>query len=76
LAAAEKAFKNGYHDADQLRGIMTKTIADEELANIQYVSCADADSLDELHGPIRRGLLSLAVFIGKTRLIDNLVIGD
>jgi pantoate--beta-alanine ligase len=76
LGAAEKAFKNGDHDADQLKGIMTKTIAGEELAELQYASCADAESLDELSGPIQRGLLSLAVFIGKTRLIDTLVIGE
>jgi len=76
LGAAEKAFKNGDHDADQLKGIMTKTIAGEELAELQYASCADAESLDELSGSIQRGLLSLAVFIGKTRLIDNLVIGE
>jgi pantoate--beta-alanine ligase len=76
LAAAESAFKNGNHDADQLRGIMTETIAGEGLANMQYVSCADLETLDELYGLISRGLLSMAVFIGKTRLIDNLVLGE
>lgn len=75
LGAAEKAFNNGNLDADQLRGIMTEMIESEKLAKLQYVSCADVDSLDELAGPITSGLLSLAVFIGKTRLIDNLLIG-
>jgi pantothenate synthetase len=32
--------------------------------------------LQELHGPVEKALLSLAVFIGKTRLIDNAVISD
>jgi pantothenate synthetase len=33
-------------------------------------------TLQELDGPIQRALLSMAVFIGKTRLIDNLLLGD
>jgi pantothenate synthetase len=36
---------------------------------------ADPDSLEELAGPVAAGLLSMAVLIGKTRLIDNLLIG-
>jgi pantoate--beta-alanine ligase len=75
LGAAQKAFDSGSRDADQLREIMTKMITGEELADLQYVSCADVDTLDELDGPITSGLLSMAVFIGKTRLIDNILIG-
>lgn len=74
LQAAENAFKEGNYDADQLRGIMEKTIAGEELASLQYVSCADEETLNELSGPIQKGLLSMAVFIGNTRLIDNLML--
>ena len=76
LSTAENAFRNGNADADQLREIMTRTILSEPLANLQYVSCADPDSLSELTGPVKGGLLSLAVVIGKTRLIDNILIGD
>ncbi len=76
LSTAENAFRNGNIDADQLREIITKTVMGEPLANIQYVSCADPDTLDELTGPITKGLLSLAVVIGKTRLIDNILIED
>lgn len=76
LSAATSAFQNGNNDADQLREIMTGTIMNEPLANIQYVSCADPDTLEELSGSISRALLSMAVVIGKTRLIDNFLIGD
>lgn len=76
LSTAENAFRNGNSDADQLREIMTRTILSEPLANLQYVSCADPDSLSELTGSVKRGLLSLAVVIGKTRLIDNILVGD
>jgi pantoate--beta-alanine ligase len=76
LSAAKSAFQNGNNDADQLRGIMTGTIMSEPLADLQYVSCADPDTLEELSGSISRALLSLAVVIGKTRLIDNFLIRD
>jgi pantoate--beta-alanine ligase len=55
---------------------MTETIMSEPLADIQYVSCANPDTLEELLGSTSRALLSLAVVIGKTRLIDNFLIGD
>ena len=76
LSAATSAFQNGNNDADQLREIMTGTIMSEPLADLQYVSCADPDTLEELSGSISRALLSLSVVIGKTRLIDNFLIGD
>lgn len=76
LSAAMSAFENGNNDAGQLREIMTGTIMSEPLADLQYVSCADPDTLEELSGSISRALLSMAVVIGKTRLIDNFLIGD
>jgi pantoate--beta-alanine ligase len=76
LQRAGQAFQAGEHDAEALRRIMTETIESEPLARLQYVSCADAGSLEELQGPvIGQALLSMAVYIGKTRLIDNLLIG-
>ena len=55
---------------------MKKTIMNEPLADLQYISCADPETLEELSGSISRALLSLAVKIGNTRLIDNFVIGE
>jgi pantoate--beta-alanine ligase len=76
LSTAMKAFNQGNSDADQLRDIMKRKIMVEPLADLQYVSCADPVTLEELSGSISHALLSLAVKIGKTRLIDNFVIGD
>ena len=77
LAAAQTAHISGVRDADALRKAMADTIDAEPLARLQYVSCADPDTLQELKGPISgRALLSMAVYVGKTRLIDNAVIGD
>lgn len=75
LQAAQMAFESGERDADLLRGIVSEKIQIEPLASLQYVSCADPDTLQELTGLIDRGLLSLAVFFGKTRLIDNIILG-
>ncbi len=75
LKNAENAFLHGVNDAEQLRNIMIETIKEEPLATMQYVSCADPDTLEELTGPIIKGLLSMAVNFGKTRLIDNVLIG-
>lgn len=76
LKSAEAAYIAGERNPEILRQIMSHTIQSEPLARFQYVSCADPDTLQELEGTLSdRALLSMAVFIGNTRLIDNLVIG-
>jgi pantoate--beta-alanine ligase len=75
LAAAQAAYASGERDAGRLRQVMGETIAAEPLARLQYVSCADNHSLIEIDGQLRApALLSMAVFVGKTRLIDNCVL--
>ncbi len=74
LSAAKKAFDGGEKDAEQLRQIVKDVIASEPLAQLQYVSCADYDALTELETVSGKALLSLVVFVGKTRLIDNLIL--
>jgi pantoate--beta-alanine ligase len=53
---------------------MIQCIEEEPLATIDYVSVADPITLDELHQCRGPALASLAVRIGKTRLIDNLLL--
>ena len=74
LNAAKEAYGAGECDAEKLRAIMRETLAAEPLARMQYVSCADYDTLEELDQITGNALLSMAVFVGKTRLIDNLVL--
>ena len=75
LTAAEAAYRSGERQAGRLRQIMTETIQAESLARLQYVSCADNETLQEIEGLIPRpALLSMAVYLGKTRLIDNRVL--
>ena len=76
LNAARSAYDKGERTGDKLRQIMQDTLASEPLARMQYVSCADYTTLQELGQVTGKTLLSMAVFMGKTRLIDNLVLGD
>jgi pantoate--beta-alanine ligase len=75
LNTAKESYEAGERDAERLRALMRETIAAEPLAQMQYVSCADHDTLEELDRVVDKALLSMAVFVGKTRLIDNFVLG-
>ncbi|MEB2334587.1 MAG: pantoate--beta-alanine ligase [Anaerolineaceae bacterium] len=74
LSAAKELYEAGERDAEKLRAQMKAVLASEPLAKTQYVSCADYDTLDELTAIKGKALLSMAVVIGKTRLIDNFVL--
>jgi len=77
LTAAQSAFAGGERDAQDLRNLMAETIRREPLARAQYVSCAYADTLQEIESRIEgQALLSMAVYVGNTRLIDNLLLGE
>ena len=73
LNAAKDAFDRGERNGPVLRALMRALIEAEPLARLDYVSAADALALqeattvDETHGL----LLSMAVRVGKPRLIDN-----
>jgi pantoate--beta-alanine ligase len=75
LSAAKTAYDHGERVAEKLRSLVREQVANEPLAHLQYVSCADYDTLEELEKVDGRALLSMAAQLGKTRLIDNFVIG-
>lgn len=74
LTAAQAAFAQGERDGETLRAIMSSTLAREPLAREEYVSVADPETLAELATITDRALLSMAVRLGQTRLIDNLLL--
>jgi pantoate--beta-alanine ligase len=76
LRSAQAAVQAGESEAAHLRQVMSDTLAAEPLARPQYISCADPDTLQELEGVITQALFSMAVYVGKTRLIDNFVYRD
>ena len=75
LTAAKEMYQTGERDAEVLREKMKEVLNTEPLAQVQYVSCADYNTLEELDVVKGKTLLSMAVLIGKTRLIDNFVLG-
>jgi pantoate--beta-alanine ligase len=74
LTLARQLKRSGEKDAEKIRRQMTSLIQKEPLAQIDYVSIADAEALEELNLLDRPAVASLAVRIGKTRLIDNMAL--
>jgi pantoate--beta-alanine ligase len=74
LTLAQKLYSDGERDAKTMRRQITELIQKQPLAKIDYISIADAETLDELDEVRPLALVSMAVKIGRTRLIDNDVI--
>jgi len=74
LSLAQGLWAQGEKDAERMRQEMVTLIQKQPLADIDYVSIADTETLDELDTVKPPALVSLAVRIGKTRLIDNIVL--
>ena len=75
LTAAVEEWQDGWPEAAHLRETMASTITADRLARLEYVSVADPETLHELEDNAERALLSMAVYIGSTRLIDNMLVG-
>ncbi len=76
LTLAQELWDKGEKDTGKIRRAMIKLIQQEPLAadNINYISIADAETLEELDKIEPPTVVSLAVKIGKPRLIDNIVL--
>jgi pantoate--beta-alanine ligase len=75
LTAAKAAYDAGERSAEVIRWRMTDTIAAEPMARPDYISVADAETLHELQRISRPAIALLAVWIGRTRLTDNVPLG-
>ena len=75
LGLARSQWEDGQRDAPQMRKTMSALIEKEPLAKIDYISIADPQTLDEVDIVGKTALVSMAVYVGKTRLIDNMVLG-
>ncbi len=76
LSAARAAWEAGERDGERLRAAMGLVLDGEPQAQPEYVSAADPETLAELGRASRGVLLSMAVRIGKARLIDNLLLQE
>ncbi|MCC7105711.1 MAG: pantoate--beta-alanine ligase [Chloroflexi bacterium] len=75
LQAVEALYRDGERSGNRLRDAMRRLLDAEPLAQTDYVSVADPATLDELTRLDGPALVSLAVRIGRTRLIDNITLG-
>ncbi|EKQ57264.1 MULTISPECIES: pantoate--beta-alanine ligase [unclassified Clostridium] len=71
LEKAKDALIGGERDALKVKEIITDELNKELLAKIDYVEIVDSDSLEDVHMIEKNVLIPIAVYIGKTRLIDN-----
>jgi pantoate--beta-alanine ligase len=75
LCRARELLDGGERRAEVIREGMRAMLASEPLARVEYVSVADAETLAELETIDRAAMVSVAVCIGSTRLIDNVMVG-
>ena len=75
MGLARTLWEKGERDAGRLRQEMVDLIGREPLARLDYVSIADPVTLQELSRLEGPALISMAVYLGKTRLIDNTALG-
>ena len=75
LARIEDLWRGGLNDAKSLRRAARKLLEEEPLVDaVDYVSVADAETLEELDHIQVRAMASVAVRMGRTRLIDNIIL--
>ena len=71
ILLGKEMVENGERDCKKILAAMTAEIEKEPLAKIDYVKIVDLDTMQQVE-KIDRGILAaIAVYIGKTRLIDN-----
>ncbi|WP_026889836.1 pantoate--beta-alanine ligase [Clostridium beijerinckii] len=71
LEIAKDALRKGERNANNIKNAIKEVLNSEPLAKIDYVEIVDSDSLKSVEIIERNVLIPIAVYIGKTRLIDN-----
>ena len=73
--ALRAAANAGNKSAKEIVDLVSKVIGEAPLARIDYVELVDTETLQQVETIRPNSLLALAVFFGKTRLIDNIRLG-
>jgi pantoate--beta-alanine ligase len=74
LRAAEREIAAGVRDSLEIHGAMSKALTSEPRARVDYAEIVDAETFESVVRVTRRCYAVLAVYLGKTRLIDNMLI--
>ena len=69
-------WQSGIQSADKLRREVRSMVGKEPLAKLEYVSVADAETLEELNTVDQQAIVSIAVRFGQARLIDNVMLNS
>src|SRR3989338_10664193 len=74
LKKAEEAVKQGERDPKAIVKAVSEMIRKKPSARIDYIAVVDTKNLRELKTISGEALVALAVFVGSTRLIDNIIL--
>lgn len=74
LKLVKDLFSKGERDSKNIIRKMREMIIKEGNLKVEYISIVDTETLEDINRIYRRALVAVAVWIGKTRLIDNVVL--
>ncbi len=74
LLKAKEEIAEGKRNAGEIRKMMTKMLESERLARLDYIAIVDPENLHEVVSIEKDVLIAIAVWLGKTRLIDNIIV--
>lgn len=75
LCAARDAYEGGMRGVSDIRELIQKVIGTRSMVSIEYVELVDDETLDRVDRVDKPTLIAVAATVGKTRLIDNVVLG-
>ncbi len=74
LILAKNMLLRGERDTEKIKNEMRKFLESAKLIKVQYIDIVDADTLEPLKNARGRVMVALAVFLGRARLIDNIIV--
>jgi pantoate--beta-alanine ligase len=74
LNLAKKAIENGERDAEKVKQLMRENISKYDKVIIDYIEIVDEKNLTPLSKIEGKVLIAIAAFVGKARLIDNIIV--
>ena len=75
LQKAREIILRGERKAGKIIAAMRNEISRKKSTGIDYIAIADVETLEPLEYVKQKALIALAVYFGKTRLIDNIIVG-
>lgn len=76
LRAVERAYESGERSASKLDGIARAILAEHGITDVDYVAIADPRTLEPLGQAVAGAIVAVAARVGRTRLIDNVILGN